>query len=261
MCPTQQISHWPSWPLPLAPTDVQTTPRHACTYLPGRWATFRAFEADAPVSGDAYQRLLDAGFRRSGSMIYQPMCAGCRQCVPLRVPVDTFRPSKSQRRVLNKNQDVVVHTHTPEATPEKWELYDRYQRQWHLHRAAGSEEVLEFVTFLYRSPVPSVEFEYRDRWDKLLGVGIGDLCPISLSSVYFYFDPREAWRSPGTFSALYEIQWARENHLHHWYAGYWIQHCPAMSYKSRFRPCETLSTDGQWRSFEDALVGAGGSTS
>lgn len=247
MTTPQHTSHWPSWPLPVLPADVQTTARHACSYLPDRWATFRAFDADS-IPGDLYQRLLDAGFRRSGNIIYQPMCTGCRDCVPLRVPTGTFQPSKSQRRVLRKNADLVVSAHAPEATTEKWELYDRYQRQWHHHQVSEpDQEVLEFITFLYRSPVPALEFEYRDPWGALLGVGLCDLCPESLSSVYFYFDPAHAARSLGTFSGLYEIQWARDQQLRHWYAGYWIQHCPSMSYKSRFRPCETLSTDGLWR--------------
>jgi arginine-tRNA-protein transferase len=65
--------------------------------------------------------------------------------------------------------------------------------------------------------------------------------------VYFYFDPREARRSIGTFSGLYEIEWAREMKLAHWYMGYWIKECPTMAYKARFRPCEALGTDGEWR--------------
>jgi leucyl-tRNA---protein transferase len=245
----QQVSQWPSWKLPVLPTEVSVTSRQPCAYLPGRYATFRVLEMEdgATVSGEGYQRLLDAGFRRSGATIYQPMCSGCRACMPLRVPVDAFAPSKSQRRALRRNGDVVVQAGIPEATREKWELYERYQRQWHHKPMGDSEQVLEFVAFLYRAPGESVEFEYRDRWGKLLGVGIGDLCPQSFSSVYFYFDPRAAQRSLGTFSALYEIQWARARGLKYWYAGYWIKECPGMAYKARFRPCEILDTDGVWR--------------
>jgi arginine-tRNA-protein transferase len=235
----------------MAPSEVRSTGKHVCQYLPGKVSTFRAFEADAMISGEAFQRLMDAGFRRSGTLIYQPMCAGCRECVPLRVPVETFVPSKSQRRVLRQNKDVVVRVGRPDATREKWELYEKYQREWHKHRSADREELSDFIAFLYHSPVESAEFEYRDAWGKLLGVGIGDLCPQSYSSVYFYFDPREAKRSLGTFSALYEIQWARAMKLKYWYTGYWIKECSAMTYKSRFRPCQRLDTDGVWRGMEE----------
>jgi leucyl-tRNA---protein transferase len=242
----QQVCQWPSWPLPVLAADVTATPRQVCHYLPGRCATFRFFGAET-LSGEDYQRLQDAGFRRSGTVLYQPMCAGCRECVPLRVPVATFTASRSQRRVLRLNRDLVVQAAPPDPTREKWELYERYQREWHRKTPADADDITDYLGFLYHSPMETVEFEYRDPWGQLLGVGIGDLCPESLSSVYFYFDPRAAHRSLGTFSALYEIQWARERGLRHWYAGYWIQECPSMAYKARFGPCQRLDTDGVWR--------------
>ena len=71
--------------------------------------------------------------------------------------------------------------------------------------------------------------------------------PQSLSSVYFYFDPEQAGRRLGTFSALWEIEWAREMNIPHYYLGYWVAGCGAMEYKASFRPCEALGTDGVWR--------------
>ncbi len=244
MTSPQITSHWPSWPLPVR-QPFTVTPRQTCGYLPGRLSTFRAFHADR-ISGEEYQRLLDAGFRRSGSIIYQPMCARCRDCIPLRVPADRFAPTKSQRRVLRKNLGMNVTVAAPVPTQEKWELYERYQREWH-KKVSPEDDFAGFIQFLYQSPVDSLEFTYRDRWDNLVGVGICDICPKSLSSVYFYFDPRRSAQSLGTYSALYEIQWAKDHQLVHWYAGYWIKECPTMNYKSRFRPCEILSTDGIWR--------------
>jgi leucyl-tRNA---protein transferase len=249
MSEVQKSSHWPTWPLPVRNEGITVTGKHACGYLEGKLATFRAFDAggSGAVSGEVFQRLLDAGFRRSGPVIYQPMCAGCRECVPTRVPVEEFKATKSQRRVMRKNKDLMVRVARPEATREKWELYDRYQREWHRKKASESDDVSGFVTFLYRSPIESLEFEYRDKWGRLLGVGLTDVCPQSLSSVYFFFDPREAWRSLGTFSALYEIQWAQQMKMKYWYVGYWIKNCESMSYKSRFGPAEALGTDGVWR--------------
>ncbi|HVT81596.1 MAG TPA: arginyltransferase [Phycisphaerae bacterium] len=263
----QKSSHWPTWPLPVRTDGMTVTGKSACNYLPGRLATFRAFDAGGAgeggaggarmVTGAMFQKLLDAGFRRSGSVIYQPMCARCRECVPIRVPVEGFTPTRSQRRVMRKNSDVVVRVAAPEATREKWELYERYQREWHKKKPSESEDVLGFVTFLYRSPVESLEFEYRDKWGRLFGVGLVDVCPQTLSSVYFYFDPRAAARSLGTFSAIYEIQWAKQMKMKYWYAGYWIKGCESMSYKSRFGPAEALGTDGIWRPLApDATAGA-----
>ncbi len=92
-----------------------------------------------------------------------------------------------------------------------------------------------------------MEICYRDAAGSLLGVGICDVCAESLSSVYFYFDPDEARRSLGTFSAMWEIEWARRNSIPHYYLGYWVKACGAMEYKANFKPFELLGTDGVWR--------------
>src|SRR5438477_622465 len=70
-----------------------------------------------------YHRFMDAGFRRSGKLLYQPVCGACRACVPIRVPVATFRPSKSQRRCRRRNEDLEVTVAGPVATDEKFQLY------------------------------------------------------------------------------------------------------------------------------------------
>jgi arginyl-tRNA--protein-N-Asp/Glu arginylyltransferase len=252
----QQMSHWPAWPLP-AGRKTSISGKNPCGYLSGRLSMFRAFDAQDNAAGPAltgtdYQLLMDRGFRRSGTVVYQPMCAGCRACVPMRVLVETFVPTRSQRRVMKANKEIVAHVAPPEPTREKWEMYDQYQREWHKKPESQRDDIASFIMFLYQSPVETVEFEYRDRWGKLLGVGICDVCPQSISSVYFYFDPREAWRSLGTFSALYEIEWAKQMKLPYWYAGYWVQGCAKMEYKSRFGPAEILGTDGVWRAMEQA---------
>jgi arginine-tRNA-protein transferase len=193
---------------------------------------------------------MDAGFRRSGTFIYQPACRGCRECRPIRVPVEEFRPSKSQRRAWRRNADVVVAVGPPEPTEEKFDLYARYARDWHGKPEPETPE--SFIDFLYTSPVDTVEMVYRDASGKLLGAGICDACERSLSSVYFYFDPRERRRGLGTFSSMWEIAFARRSRIPYYYVGYWIRECHAMSYKSHFRPSELLGTDGVWRRKEDA---------
>ena len=55
-----------------------------------------------------YGRLLHQGFRRYYSLVYHTQCKGCKECIPIRICAKDFVPSKSQRRVLNKNQDVEV---------------------------------------------------------------------------------------------------------------------------------------------------------
>ena len=241
-------SHYPSHPAPVS-IPLTVFPDHPCSYLPGRTSTTRGF-AIGQMPGDVYHRFMDAGFRRSGRLIYQPVCRGCRACVPLRVPVETFKPSKSQRRCARRNADLTLTWGEPEATEEKFELYRRYVRLWHGKddaRDPDDDRWETFTSFLYDSPVETVECCYGDASGKLLAVGICDVCPRSLSSVYFYFEPAEARRTLGTFGALREIDAARRWGIPYYYLGFWVSGCGAMQYKSEFRPCETLRTDGTWR--------------
>jgi len=155
---------------------------------------------------------------------------------------------------------LTVSIGVPEPTAEKFELYGRYTTQWHGKSPGEEGQDLEgrwetFESFLYDSPVDTLEFCYRDPTGRLLAVGICDVCPQSLSSVYFYFDPADARRGLGTFGAVYEIEFARAKGMPHYYLGYWVAGCAAMQYKSTFRPCEILDTDGEWRMLDDAKSG------
>ena len=223
-------------------------PDRPCPYLPGRVEIIRGFACER-MPGEMYHAFMDRAFRRSGRLFYQPVCRGCRACQPIRVPTATFRTSKSQRRVWRRNQDLAVTvTPHPRASNEKFKLYLRYQRARHdRERDGGDADIAGFVDFLYRSAVDTVEFAYRDAAGKLIGVGIGDLCAASLSSVYFYFDPNERRRSLGIFSAMWEIAFAAERNVPHYYLGYWVRDCATMKYKAEFRPHELLEPDGVWR--------------
>jgi len=231
---------------------LTTLPVHACNYLPGRVATTRAFRVDR-MAAPVYQKFMDAGFRRSGTIVYQPVCEGCSACVPIRVPVDRFTPSKSQRRAVKHNSDLSISESNPALTDEKLDLYRRYVTGWHGKDGTEAGDRASLEEFLYQSPVRTIEFCYRTPAGKLIGVGICDHCDQSLSSVYFYFDPAESKLSLGTFSAVHEIEWCRQAGVPYLYLGYWIAGCDTMQYKARFRPAEILQNDGIWRDLDEGL--------
>ncbi len=225
-------------------------PEHECPYLSNRQAKSRAVLADS-MPPLIYHKLMDAGFRRSGKLIYQPVCCGCRECRPIRVPVARFKSSKSQRRCARRNADLLVRVARASPSDEKFKLYQQYMLGWH---GAARESREEFNAFLYDSPVDTIEFTYRGPGGALLAVGICDVCGQSLSTVYFYFDPSEARRGLGTFGAITEIEFARSRGIPQYYLGYWINGCRTMTYKSQFRPNEILCTDGVWRDFAAAIM-------
>ena len=218
-------------------------PPHPCPYLPGRAARFRGF-LSGRMAGEMFHGLLDAGFRRSGRLVYRPDCVGCRECRAMRISVERFAMSKSQRRVWRRNGDLVVTAAKAQASAEKFALYQRYVREWHGKEEDATAEA--FVSFLYESPVETMEMEYRDGSGRLLAVGICDRSWDALSSVYFYFDPAAARRGLGTFGVLWEMAYARREKIGWYYLGYWVANCGAMKYKSGFGPHEMLGDDGAW---------------
>lgn len=239
--------------------DAGECPRsepYPCPYLPGLMARQRGFRVTG-MPGDLYHELMDRGFRRSGDVFYAMVCDDCRLCVPIRVPVATFAPSKSQRRALRKNEDVTVQVGPPTFTSAKFALYRRYLGGQHGRGetedvdegAAGSgEREDEFRASMYGSIVDTVEVTYT-LGDRLLAVSLLDVCPRSVSAVYHFYDPDEGARSLGVFSVLMEIEYTRQLGVPHYYLGYWIEGARTMQYKANYRPHELLRA-GRWQPAE-----------
>ena len=77
----------------------RTTPAMRCPYLPHRLETKLVTELSGPDAISQHDTLTDAGFRRSHHFVYKPLCDGCRACVPVRIRVRDFEPSRAQRRI------------------------------------------------------------------------------------------------------------------------------------------------------------------
>lgn len=221
------------------------SPSEPCSYLPDRkWQThFFYTEAIAPA---LYEHLISQGFRRSGYVFYQNHCPDCTACRPIRVDVQRFTPSTSQRRVLRKNRDVRIVRRPVSFVPEEFLLYRNYCAQRHPSPELPTEE--GYYRFLIASPL-STEIMAYYLADRLIGVAWMDVLPASLSSVYFAFDPAYSARSLGTFSILQQIALCYKLGKTWLQLGFWIQPCRKMSYKSRFQPCQIL-VDGNWRELE-----------
>jgi arginine-tRNA-protein transferase len=217
-----------------------------CPYLPDRTWITHTFQVGS-LSESLYETMIGQGWRRSGTAFYQNHCPGCNLCIPIRVPTDRFRPSKSQRRVLRRNADVEVSTGPLRGEDEAYELYRRYNVTRH-----GEDETASragFRSFLFDSPINTRMMRYTVD-GHLIGIGWVDAVPDGLSSVYFVFDPAESGRSLGTFSAMKEIETARALGMNWLYLGFYVPGCRKMSYKRRFRPFQLLE-DGRWVDYEE----------
>jgi leucyl-tRNA---protein transferase len=218
---------------------------HACGYWPERTARDLVLDPQDPRLLQFYPRALAWGFRRSGDLVYRPHCAGCRACVAVRIPVDDFVPSRSQRRCLARNADVAARVLPAERSDEHFALYQRYLSARHPAGGMDDHGTAEFDQFLVGSWSQGRFLELRAR-GRLLAVAVTDLVEDALSAVYTFYDPDEAARGLGTLSLLEQVEWARRDGRRHLYLGYWIAGHDKMDYKRRFRPLERFDGRG-WR--------------
>lgn len=219
-----------------------------CPYLPDRVEQRVVTQAGAEQQ-DLLDRLTEAGFRRSQGWLYRPACPTCQACVSVRVPVAEFVWTRSWRRVMRLNADLVATERTMAPTAEQYELFRRYLAARHEDGGMVSMRRDEYEQMVTRAPASSRLVEFRDPAATLQSVALVDRTASGLSAVYKFFNPDLAPRSPGTFVILWHLQRAAELGVPYVYLGYWIGECRKMSYKARFRPLQRLGREG-WEPFE-----------
>jgi leucyl-tRNA---protein transferase len=220
-----------------------------CAYLPGLTARLPLRLPLRPLDGDELARRLEAGERRQGLLLYRPSCPTCQRCQALRLDVQAFTPSRTQRRIWRRG-DALLETRLgrPQVTPERVTLYNRHKVERGLLVHDERLDAAGYREFLVESCTETIELSYRYR-GRLVGVGVADRARDGLSAVYYYFDPLYGRLSPGTYSILKQVALCREWGLRYLYLGLYVVGCAAMAYKATFFPHERL-IDGTWQSFD-----------
>jgi arginine-tRNA-protein transferase len=216
---------------------------HDCVYLPGRQASLE-IRLQLDVTPAELEALLSRGWRRFGPTYFRPACADCSECVTLRVVAESFKPSKSQRRARKNAARLTRRVSRPRIDDERLALYAR----WHAQRekVRGWEESpidarRYAFDFAFSHPcVREVSFTDPDDHDRLVGLGIVDDTGVSLSAVYFFWDPTYAPPSLGTAHIVMLVEEARARGIPHVYLGYRVDGCASLAYKGRFGPHELL---------------------
>lgn len=231
-------------------TDISSlklyqTHEHPCSYLDDQAATTVFIDPNADLNARLYSELSDFGFRRSGRHVYRPHCNLCQACIPIRIPVKLFKPNRSQKRCLKRNQDLSIRATKQIDEQQHFELYSRYLEARHSDGDMYPPTHKQYREFLSSEwgVTQYIEFYLQD---KLIAVAVCDQLHQGLSAIYTYFDPEQDQRSLGTLAVLTQIQQAKTLGLPYVFLGYWIKDCAKMRYKNQFRPVE-MFIDQHWQ--------------
>uniref|UniRef100_A0A8C5CC82 Arginyl-tRNA--protein transferase 1 n=1 Tax=Gadus morhua TaxID=8049 RepID=A0A8C5CC82_GADMO len=137
-----------------------------------------------------------------------------------------------------------------------YQVYKLYQMAIHKDPPEKPSES-QFRRFLCDSPLeaesppdgPEMGYGsfHQQYWlgDRMVAVGVVDILPTCVSSVYLYYHPEFASLSLGSYSALREIAFTRQLQkqspkLAYYYLGFYIHSCPKMRYKGKYLPADLL---------------------
>jgi arginine-tRNA-protein transferase len=228
-----------------------------CPYLPGREERKVFTHLVGERAAELNDLLTHGGFRRSQSIAYRPACEHCRACISVRVVAEDFRPTRSMRRILDRNRYLAGEMRVSVPTAEQYSVFRSYLDARHRDGGMADMTVLDYAIMVEDSHVETRVIEYRRQHPdsvepprgggELLAVALTDVLSDGLSMVYSFFDSEEASRSLGTFMILDHIARAREMGLAYVYLGYWVEGSRKMGYKGRFLPQERLTPHGWTR--------------
>ncbi|XP_021356887.1 arginyl-tRNA--protein transferase 1-like isoform X1 [Mizuhopecten yessoensis] len=139
-----------------------------------------------------------------------------------------------------------------ESFKESHQVYHKYQMGIH-HDPPHKPNESQYTRFLCDSPLqeetkkgglPQGYGSFHQHYildGKIIAVGVIDILPYCVSSVYLYYHPDYDFLSLGTYTALREIAFVQELNkkapdLIYYYMGYYIHSCPKMKYKGQYFP-------------------------
>lgn len=228
--------------------DFYITAPAPCPYLAGRTER-KVFSYLSGSTAPSVNALLTRrGFRRSQNIIYMPACGHCQACVPVRIVVDDFKLTRSRRRTLSRNADLVRRLKSPRATSEQFSMLRGYLDDRHEDGGMADMTVLDYASMVEETSVHTMMLEYATRdslgEERLAACALTDRLTDGLSMVYSFFEPEEDGRSLGRFMILDHVALARDLGLPYVYLGYWVDGSPKMDYKRAFQPLEKLTASG-----------------
>jgi arginyl-tRNA--protein-N-Asp/Glu arginylyltransferase len=203
-----------------------------------------AFEADR-ITPAQLDTVLANGWRHFGSYFFRYnlgfLDLDIQRVLPLRIRLADFAASKSQRRVLRRNEDLDVTIEAIAIDQTIEELFDRHKRRF-IHNVPPS--IFEFMP-AGQAPCETKQLSVRKNGE-LIAASFFDVGEIATSGVYAIFEPMQSDRSLGTFTMLKEIEYSIESGREFYYQGYAYEGESFYDYKKRFCGTEVFDWKRDW---------------
>ncbi|MFT5756907.1 MAG: arginyl-tRNA--protein-N-Asp/Glu arginylyltransferase [Alteromonadaceae bacterium] len=214
------------------------TESFACNYLPNQLERLLVATDPRLQNSRHYSWLIAQGFRRSGEQIYRPHCVNCSACQSIRVLVNDFACSKSQKRNVKRNNQFHVKT-SLQQKDLYYPLYEKYINTVHADGTMYPANYEQFESFIKSDVTQQMFLEVWDD-DKLISVAVMDVLNNALSAVYTFYHPEYRNNAIGIFSILMQLKLAKEHNKMYLYLGYQIDDCQKMNYKNKYHPFQRL---------------------
>ncbi|MDX9966426.1 MAG: arginyltransferase [Sulfuricurvum sp.] len=212
-----------------------------CAYISGNSQSIH-YKIIQECSREQCEALILRGWRRFGSMYFRPICQECRACESLKIDVQNYTFSKSERRILRKNGSWNTLIRPPTLTRDHLELFERYHRYKH-HTRSWDEPKVDpknyYASFVQGHGDFGFEILYFDD-ERLIAVDLVDILDEGISALYCYYDPDYPSFSLGRYTLLEQIRLAQRLGLKWIYLGYYVEQCRSLSYKGSYKPALQL---------------------
>jgi arginine-tRNA-protein transferase len=200
------------------------------------------------VSPQQLNLLLEDGWRHFGSFFFRDTLSWngntLSQIIPLRINLDKFSLSKSQRKVLRKNENTKVVFRDAYIDDRKKEIFKTHTRRF---KSNVPESIYDFLAsepaFV---PCHTLECCLYDAQNTLYAVRYLDIASQSTSSVYAMLDFGYQHLSPGLHTLLEEIKHSKLLGKKYLYTGYAFRESSHYDYKKKFKGTEYYDWKGNW---------------
>jgi len=230
---------------------VGITKTFPCSYLPNEEERLLIAVDERLQNSKSYSLLMTEGFRRSGDQAYRPHCPSCNACQSIRVLVNEFSLSKSQKRSKKRNASFVIAV-SNQLKDSYYPLYEQYINTFHQDGSMFPASYSQFKSFLSSTLTTPIFIETwhqtgddSNKDKKLICVAVTDVLANGLSAVYTFYHPDYKTNGLGVFSILTQIDLCKKQELPFLYLGYQIDSCQKMNYKNRYFPFEKF-VEHEW---------------